>query len=137
MEPFATVADLEARWRPLDEAEKAKADVLLGDASVLIAQRCRNAGVKLDMADGLVTETLRAITCEVVKRSMLSPTDRPAATNTQMVAGPYSESVTFANPTGDIYLTHSEQARLGIGKQRIGFVRPAIHCREGGEVNDW
>jgi hypothetical protein len=134
MEPFATVADLEARWRPLSDTERVRAQVLLLDASVLIAQRCPEA---LAPPVGVFVDALRAVTCEMVKRAMIAPVDQPSASNTQMTAGPYSESLTFANPTGDLYLTRSEEKRLGIGKGCIGSIRPAIHDRDGGEIDDW
>ena len=30
-------------------------------------------------------------------------------------AGPFTQQVSFANPTGDLFLTRAEKARMGVG----------------------
>ena len=111
-DPFATYVDLEARWRTLSTAEQARADVLLGDASQLIVD------LRPDLASHVSAATLEAIVCAMVKRAMQGPVDLDGVTQTQQTAGPFSQGVSFANPSGDLYLTKGEKQRLGIGVQR-------------------
>lgn len=113
---FATVSDLEARWRTLDDAEKARAEVLFEDAAAIIEAE----GMDVSKPDEAVLALLKMVSCDMVKRAMLSSSVHPAATQSTMSVGPFSESFTFANPTGDLYLTKAEKRRLGIGGCRIG-----------------
>lgn len=131
METFATITDLQSRWRALSDIEKTRAETLLMDASVIIATMCAQSSITIDTTDELQAMTLEAITCEMVKRAMLSPIDQAPMSNYSQTAGSYSESGTFVNPTGDLYLTSSEKKRLGIGKQRMFSIKPT-----GGVLNE-
>lgn len=131
METFATITELQSRWRALSDIEKPRAETLLMDASVIIATMCAQSSITIDTTDELQTMTLEAITCEMVKRAMLSPIDQAPMSNYSQTAGSYSESGTFVNPTGDLYLTSSEKKRLGIGKQHMFSIRPT-----GGVLNE-
>ena len=131
METFATITDLQSRWRALSDIEKTRAETLLIDASVIIATMCAQSSITIDTTDELQSMTLEAITCEMVKRAMLSPIDQAPMSNYSQTAGSYSESGTFVNPTGDLYLTSSEKNRLGIGKQHMFSIRPT-----GGVLNE-
>lgn len=116
-EPFATHADLEDRWRTLSSAEQARADVLLKDASAIIRSLVR--GIDARIASGALDEDVpKAIVCAMVKRVMQGPADLDGVSQTQQTAGPFSQGVSFANPSGDLYLTKGEKQRLGIGAQR-------------------
>ena len=70
METFATITDLQSRWRALSDIEKTRAETLLMDASVIIATMCAQSSITIDTTDELQTMTLEAITCEMVKRAM-------------------------------------------------------------------
>lgn len=108
---FATVADVEARWHALTADEAARAAVLIGDASQLIRDECpgwRNAD----------SRTLVAVTCAAVIRKMSVSDDRMGITNNQQTAGSFSESFTYSNPMGDLYLTGAEKARVRGGRGR-------------------
>lgn len=111
--PFATYSDLATRWRTLSAAEQSRATVLLSDASDLIR----------DLAPAPINEaTAKAIVCTMVKRAMQGPADLDGVTQHQQTAGAFSQGVTFANPSGDLYLTKLEKQRLGIGRQRAFMV---------------
>lgn len=129
MGPFATVADLEARWRPLTEAEKIKAVALIDDATAFI-------GSQIDAVDENNKDEsvrLRAVCCSCVKRQMMSSgiayvdgqEPQPMKQFTQ-TGGPYSFSGSPANPSGDMYLTQSEKTLLGIGVGAAYFIVPSI-----------
>lgn len=131
MEAFATVGDLENRWRSLKDTEKTRAETLLLDASVKIVSMCKKHGVTINEEDEVQAHSLMAITCEMVKRAMLASVDVAPTTNYSQAAGGYSESFTYANPTGDLYLTNAEKLELGIGKQKMFAIRPS-----GGVLGD-
>lgn len=118
--PFATASDLAERWRTLTSGEQATATVLLGDASNLIVSECSSANVvdDDDTAEQAVrADMLKRITCAMVKRAMLAPTDQAPMTQVSVQAGPFGQSGTFANPTGDLFLTKSERKSLPCGGQ--------------------
>lgn len=123
---FATVDDLVARWRRLDDEESARASTLLADAAAIIEAE----GVDASEPDEATAALLKMVSCEMVKRAMQASPAQPAATQGSVTVGPFSESFTYANPTGDLYLTKAEKRRLGIGGCRIGSIPPA--CKAGG-----
>lgn len=117
MVAFAEVSDLERRWRPLSDSEKSTAAALLEDASEIVRADCSDAGVN---ADAIAAARTRMVVCAIVKRAMHAAASEVAdgVTTFSSGTGPFTESLTFANPTGDLYLTKAEKRRLGIGKAR-------------------
>ena len=104
--PFAQVGDLEARWHALTGDERTRAETLLQDASDLIRTTCPQwANAK--------PATLKRIACMAVKRAMQAGPDMSGVTQSTQTAGSYSESLSYANPAGDLYLTTSEKEALG------------------------
>ena len=51
--------------------------------------------------------------CAIVKRAMLASDDIAGVTQHSQTAGYYSESFSYSNPDGDLYLTRSEKESLG------------------------
>lgn len=125
-EPFATVDDLEARWRVLTETERARAEILLADASDKIRVTCPRWAAAS-------AATLRRITCEMVRRAMSVADDMIGVTNASQSAIGFSESKTFSNPMGDLRLWPSEIRELGGGVGRIFStdICPPLPRREG------
>lgn len=123
MDAYATASDLEKRWRKLVDDEVNRASTLLSDASVRIAAECRRSGVSVEEPDEAMSSALRIVACEMVKRAMASPVNQSPVTQGSMTAGPYSESWTYANPTGALYMTKAERRLLGIGP-RASFANP-------------
>ena len=108
---FATIEDLEARWRTLSEAEVSKATALLDDASaILVAQ------VDVDPTDEQQATLLKVVCCSMVTRSMVaSESDVYGISQLDYGMGPFSQAAHFSNPNGDLYLTAQERQLLGIG----------------------
>lgn len=106
MGPFATVEDLEARWRGLSEAETRRAEALLEDASDLIRTLVPDWE---SLGEGL----LKRVTCQVARRAMLAA-DVGEVSSMQETTGPFSTQVSYANPQGDLYLTRLEKLQLGL-----------------------
>ena len=119
---FAEVSDLEARWRCLSASESSQAQVLLEDASAMLASM-----VTIPEHDDGYPELLKIVCCNMVQRAMsAAATDAVGVTQQSMTAGPYTQSWSYANPTGDMYLTKVEKRLLGISNGYIGSIRPKI-----------
>lgn len=117
---YATVEDLEARWRTLDSDERAVAEALLADAAAYIDAW----GTPSSAQAALV------VSCNMVKRSMAAAgTDAFGVGQASMTAGSYQQQWTYANPSGDMYITKAEKKLLGFGGT-IGFARPAYGVLE-------
>lgn len=113
---YATIADLESRWRTLTSDEQAVALTLLDDAAVLID----SMGTPSSDAAALI------VSCDMVRRSMsMSQADAYGLSQASMTAGPYAQQWTYANPTGELYLTRTERKMLGFLGGSIGLARPA------------
>lgn len=108
---YATTGDVAARWRALSDSEETRCEALLADASDLIRTTCPNwqsAG----------EDTLRRVTCAAVIRALQSG-DMAGVTQSSQTAGPFSQSWSYSNPSGDLYLTKAEKRALG-GTVRLG-----------------
>lgn len=124
--PFATSADLIARWRPLTPTEETRADALLEDASQMILDEDRRR-VLADLTE--VTPSLVRVVCKMVQRAMTAPVDAQPVSQLSQSMGPFAESATYVNPAGDMYLTKAERRQLGLRVARAGsapmWVEPA------------
>ncbi len=124
-EPFATVADITALWRPLSEAEKERAEALLSVVSDSLRQEAIKVGKDLDqmLADGEVLENvLRSVVVDVVARTLMTSTDSEPMTQFSESALGYSASGTFLVPGGGLFIKTSELARLGLRRQKYGVI---------------
>lgn len=117
---YATLDDLEARRGVLTTDEREKAAALLDDAAVIL--------------DGLVTVDgseeqemlLMIVSCNMVSRALSATPDAFGVSSLSTTAGVYSESLQYANPSGDMYLTKLEKRLLGVTTSYIGYIRPII-----------
>jgi hypothetical protein len=112
-EPFASVEDLEVRWRELSDTEKRTAAELLLDASAYLRQL--DPSIDARIARGhLQRRVVTSVVCDMVKRALMS-TDTGAITQQSETVGVFSASATYFNPSGDMYLTKTEKRLLGLG----------------------
>lgn len=115
MEAFAKVEDLEARWRVMDSAEKARAEVLLVDAAAIIAAALEQSCIEIDGKDETQAANLVRVSCAMVMRAMgQGDGEQQHAWGGNLVT----------NPSGDLYLAKADRQSLGIGRQSVGFVHP-------------
>lgn len=127
-EPFANTSDLQEYWRTLTPDEINRAKILLTLASDRLRMMAQRADVDLDgkiaaEPDGVYASTLKFAVMDAVKRAMQAPADLPPINSYQQTAGPYSENIAYANPTGDLYFKKSELALLGIsGGQSLNSI---------------
>ena len=133
MEPLASVEDLIARWRSLDDDEQAKAQVHITDASNLIYTEFKRKGLEFNTADELLVANAKTVACGIVRRCMSVAEDMAGVNNFSQGVGEFSFSSTYVNPNGDLYLTKGEKKLLGLSSQRLGAVRPHI----GGSDDSW
>lgn len=122
--PFATVEDLETRWRKLDDSETERAGRLLEDASVMMAIAMDGAGTDYAEPAPTLAKALVSVCCNMVKRVLISRDDLAGVTQYSQGAVGYTESMSYANPNGDMYITAAEKRMLGIGRMRIGSIEP-------------
>ena len=116
---YATVAELEARYGELTDERQEQAAVLLDDAAVLI-----DAVATVDEAH---EEAAKVVSCAMVNRALSAyESDMYGITQQTMTAGSYSQSMSYTNPSGDLYMTGTEKAMLGISGGYIGSIRPRI-----------
>lgn len=127
---YATVDDLEARWRTLTGTEKTRAGVLLGDAQVRLDAECPPSVPPTEAE----LEARKIVSCEMVKRSMLNSEAAAGVGSTQATAGPFSQSFNYTNPTGDLYLTKGDRKLLGCGRARAFTIDTAP---PGSGVQPW
>ena len=119
---YAEVSDIETRWRDLSTDEEARATALIDDASAMLAEL-------VDIRDGdeQQAELLKIVCCSMVIRAMsASEYDAFGASQMSMTAGPYTQQFTYANPSGDMYLTKMEKRLLGITSSYITSIRPMM-----------
>jgi hypothetical protein len=125
---YATVEDLEAYWKPLDESEEARAEQMMSIASSRLRLYAANAGFNLDEKIGENTdyaEAVKWVVMEATKRALSTPIDTPPVDSYSQAAGPYSENYKFTNPSGDLWFKKAELKTLGIsGIQRATSITP-------------
>lgn len=117
MKAYATVEQLAAAWTGYEPGMEGAARSALSFASAAISSMLGGRSVDPDL--------LRGVTCRVVAR-MLQSTELGGVTQESWTASPYGGSVSYANPTGDIYLTAFERRLLGIdgGDMSAAWVLP-------------
>lgn len=105
MAAYATAADLLALRPDLADAGEERIGQVLSLVSAAIAAMCD--------ADSIDPDVLELVACQASAR-MLQADASSGITQESWGASPYSGSVSYANPTGDVYLTAFERKLLGI-----------------------
>lgn len=118
LESFATVSQLAARY-PVKDADRERAEQLLADASTIIRSEIPESRLTRDKS------ILEMVVCAMVQRSLAASSTLgdglAGVSQSSQSAGPFSQSGTFTNPTGDLYLSKSEKRRLSSTFGQIGF----------------
>lgn len=107
MATYASVADLEAKWRALSSTEEATAQILLDEAEALLLALVDGLADRVTSGD-LSSVLVRKVLTDAVRRSMSTPSGVQSQT-----VGP--ESVTYfrSGSAGDGWFTAQELALLG------------------------
>jgi hypothetical protein len=122
--PFATPSDVEDRWRDLTDAEEARAEVLLGDASRIVRRRWPDIDARIAAGD-LDADDVLMVVAGMVKRAMLGP-DVDGVTEQTEAAGPFSVARKYSNPLGNLYLSASDIETLAAGEPSGGGKRAFV-----------
>lgn len=131
---YASVEDVQGLWRPLTEAEKARAEKLLPVVSDSLRQEARLVGKDLDqMVEGgeLYEGVLISVVVDVVARTLMTSTEGEPLTQESQGALGYSWSGTYLVPGGGLFIKQSELARLGLKRQRYGVIETWDATSEG------
>ena len=99
---------------------------LLEDASAYLrgAYRRRMGVQYLAGSNPTFDENVKSVCVAMVARAVNAPGAMAGITQQSQTTGPYSASVTFANPTGDLYLGRSDLKRLGLAGCRVRSIQP-------------
>lgn len=128
MSAFVTVAEVEARYRPLTTEERERAEVLLSDISDLLRDEADKAGKDLDaMAEAkpAYLTKVKIVVGDVLMRFLRQSMDgEPISQETESANG-FSWSGTYAFPYGGVAsaLMRNDLKSLGLAKKsRLGVV---------------
>lgn len=127
---WATVEQYEARYGAVVDV-----DVLqecLDDATAQINSQLAAAGIDYSEPSEDYARLLMMVCRQMAHRAMgATESALPfGATQASQTAGPYTQSFSFGNPYGDLYITASEKRMLGIGKPYIGAVPAQVAPRK-------
>lgn len=116
---FASVDDVQAVCPSYSETQRDRAEKLLALVSAFLRQKCDWQNI-----DG---DVLKLVTCQVISRVLQVGSETPIGAKSEMwQAAPFMNSVSYANPTGDIYLTSFEKDLLGIGGCTVTVVNQPL-----------
>ena len=126
-EPFATVSDIIALWRPLTETEQDRASALLplvSDEIRVIGQGVGKDVDQMGIDNPSYASVLKIVTVDVVSRVLRQTTEGDAMTQEAQSALGYSWSGTYAVPGGGIAnaIMRNDLKRLGLLSQQIGVI---------------
>ena len=125
MAAFATVDDLTTLWRPMTTEEQTRAAALLELVSDSLRMEADKVGRDLDAmvaASAHLAAVAKSVTVDVVARTLMTSTDQEPLSQFSQTAGPYSTTGTYLVPGGGLFIKHSELARLGLRRQRMGVL---------------
>ena len=127
MSDFATIDDMTKLFRPLDPAETERANALLPVVSDILRNEANKVSKDLDemVADSVVyANVVKSVTVDIVARVLMTSTDQEPMSQMSESALGYSVSGTFLSPGGGIFIKESELSRLGLKRQKWGFIDP-------------
>lgn len=116
---YATVANLQEHWPGLPDSRLDEAGQKLHEASIEV--RALYPDVDRRVVSGeLDPDVPRLVVCRMVKRSMDSPLDEGMAGvgSTTAQTGPFSQTLSFTNPDGNIYLSKADRRLLESGRRK-------------------
>jgi len=129
MTAFATVQDIIDLWRPLTPEETDRAEALLEVVSARLRQEAFNRNKDLDQmieadTSGVLAETAKSVTVDIVARSLATPTTgdlAPLSQYSQSALG-YTFSGTFLSGGGGVFIKKAELEALGILRPKYGVI---------------
>lgn len=126
---WATVAQYEARYGEV--ADTSTLQECLDDATSQINAALDAARIDYSQPSADFARRLMMVCRQMAHRAMgATESALPfGATQASQTAGPYTQSFSFGNPYGDLYITASEKRMLGIGAPYIASIPAQIDRR--------
>lgn len=116
MEPFATIEDLEAEWRPLSPDEKETAERRIATSSLLIRRLKPSIDDEIS-DDEVLREVVTFVVCDMVKNSMNTAEVPHGVSQFTNSTGPFSQTMQFSNPGEDLYFRKMHRRLLGLDEE--------------------
>ena len=116
MEPFATIEDLEAEWRPLSPDEAETAERRLATASLLIRRLKPSMDAEM-LDDEVLREVVTFVVCDMVKNSMNTAEVPHGVSQFTNSTGPFSQTMQFSNPGENLYFKKMHRRLLGLDEE--------------------
>lgn len=122
MTAYASIEDLERRWRPLNGPDEGiRAQTLLADASRMLLRRVPTLDSDIT-AGTYFAEDAEIAVVAMVKRAM-STDQFDGIDQTTEGAGPFSRAVHFTNPNGNLWVSDGDLFTwFGIRASRVRTV---------------
>lgn len=114
---FATSTDVENRWHELTATERDLADTLAEDASRRVRRRWKTIDARI-ASGSLDAGDVRMVVAGAVKRAMLNSAAEGVSSKTDS-GGVYSQSVTYVNPSANLYFTKEDAQVLDPGGRSV------------------
>ena len=124
---FASISDYERKYGPVENASSLQE--WLDDATTYLTALL---GASFDAEDEEQATRLRTVCRDMAHRAFASVAPGYGVTEFSQGGNGFSESMSYANATGDLYLTKTERALLGIGDQQVGWLEPYDQSDLGG-----
>ena len=118
---FATVEDLRARWTMMPSTvSEDSVQAQLDDAGVRLVTLFPQIP---EQPEGRLADVLRMVTCAMVRRALL-PAEIEGVDSLTDTQGPFSTTMKYRNPTGDVFITRQERDMIeaALGTANTGFV---------------
>ena len=124
---FASISDYEAKYGEVGDV--CALQTWLDDATVHLTALL---GETLDPENATQTAALMTVCRDMAHRAYASVAPGYGVTSYSQGANGFNESMSYANATGDLYLTKAERLLLGIGTQQVGWYDPYDQSELGG-----
>lgn len=122
---YATVDDIIKRFRSLTSEEIEKTEAIIPEVSSALRLEAKKVNKDLDQMaeDTDYYNVVKMVVCDIVIRRLEQDSDHSSnLTNESQSAMGYSWSGTYVNTGGGTSILDKDLKRLGLKRQRIGFV---------------
>lgn len=102
--PFANLEDLKKHWPGLPTEDESEAEQKLIEASLIIRTKYPTIDRRISTGE-LDPDVVKYVVCRMVRRALDVPEEVPENVGQlSFTAGPFSQSATFRNNDGSLYL---------------------------------
>ena len=116
---YAELSDYELRHGSVEPEDEQLVRTLLGDAATML-----DGLVEVVDGDEHQAEVLKIVSCNMVSRCMAA--DTAGVDQVSYTMGPFAQSVHYAKPGGNLWLSKDDKDMLGLGGFKVGTIRPHV-----------